>query len=310
MILSIVFILVGLAAVLWGADCFTDGAGGLARKFHVSELVIGLTVVALGTSAPELSVSLMAQFQGASGMAVGNVLGSNVFNTLAIMGVTAMVAPVAISRETVSRDMPWCTFASILLVVFIVFDGEISRIESIVMLLCFGVYMYVTLLHSRQQTENDMENVEELKLWKCVLRIIIGLAALVIGSRLFVNGATEVAHELNVSDAIVGLTVAAWGTSLPELATSVSAARKGQTGLAIGNVVGSNMFNIFFILGLTGVIRPLDASGFTMIDLVTFLVSVPLLWLFTRTKYEVCRWEGICLTLLFVAYSVFLVINA
>ncbi len=310
MLLNIILVLMGLVSVLWGADGFTEGAGGLARKFHVSELVIGLTIVALGTSAPELAVSLMAQIQGSSAMAVGNVLGSNIFNILAIMGVTAMVAPIAISREMVMRDMPWCVFASLLLSLFIFFDGTILQSESFIFLVSFGIYLFVTLRQSRQQSKEVKGIATDVKLWKCMLKVAVGLAALVIGSRVFVKGATDIAHVLNISDAVVGLTIAAWGTSLPELATSVSAARKGQTGLAIGNVVGSNLFNILFILGVAGSIRPLDARGFTLLDLVAFLVSVPLLWFFTRTKYEICRWEGACLFLLFVVYSSLLILYA
>lgn len=311
-LVSIGLILAGLTVVLWGANSFTDGAGALARKFNVSELVIGLTVVALGTSAPELSVSLMAQLNGASGMAVGNVIGSNIFNTLAIVGVTSMVAPILITKETVRRDMPWCVLAAALLFAFIQWDNVISRLEAIVMLLCFAVFMFFTFRNSKAEQEETAATTDtaKIKLWVCLLRIVAGLAALIIGSRLFVNGASDVASALNVSDAVIGLTVAAWGTSLPELATSVSAARKGQSGLAIGNVVGSNIFNILFILGLTGTVRSIDAGGFTLVDLIVMLASVPLLWLFTRTKYRVSRWEGAVLTLVFAVYTVWLVLNA
>lgn len=310
MLLSILYILAGLGAVLWGADCFTDGASAMARKFHVSELVIGLTVVALGTSAPELAVSLMAQIQGASSMAVGNILGSNIFNTLAIVGITSMVAPILITRDTIKRDMPWCILASVLLVIMMLCSAQIARWEAAILLACMAGFMYFTLRHSSTETSESQSEAQPISTWKSVLRIIIGLAALVIGSRLFVNGATSVGQSLGVSDAILGLTVAAWGTSLPELATSVSAARKGHSGLAIGNVVGSNIFNILFILGLTGIVRPLDVSGFGMADVIVFLVSVLLLWFFTRTKYKVERWEGAVLTLIFAAYTVWLILSA
>ncbi len=317
MLLQIVYIVIGVVLVLWGADRLTDGAVGIATRLNIPQIVIGLTIVAMGTSMPEFCVSLVSALKGTADLAVGNVVGSNVFNALLIVGVTALVAPMTILRQTVRKDIPFALVASMLLVLMCL-DGTLSRIDALVLLALFGFFMYVTLQAGlsakkadKQAASDEPAEAQAPMSWlRASLFIIIGLGCLIGGSNLFVGGATAVATELGISDAVVGLTVVAMGTSLPELATSVVAARKGNSGIAIGNALGSNVFNILLILGLTGAITPLTLQGITTLDLTMLVVSMMLLWLFSFTKLTIERWEGALLTTIFVAYLTYLVMVA
>ena len=317
MLLQIVYIVIGVVLVLWGADRLTDGAVGIATRLNIPQIVIGLTIVAMGTSMPEFCVSLVSALKGTADLAVGNVVGSNVFNALLIVGVTALVAPMTILRQTVRKDIPFALVASMLLVLMCL-DGTLSRIDALVLLALFGFFMYVTLQAGlsakkadKQAASDEPAEAQAPMSWlRASLFIIIGLGCLIGGSNLFVGGATAVATELGISDAVVGLTVVAMGTSLPELATSVVAARKGNSGIAIGNALGSNVFNILLILGLTGAITPLTLQGITTLDLTMLVVSMMLLWLFSFTKLTIERWEGALLTTIFVVYLTYLVMAA
>ena len=319
MLLDIVFIVVGVALVLWGADRLTEGASGLARRMNVPEIVIGLTIVAAGTSAPELFVSFVSALKGTPDMALGNVVGSNIFNTLLIVGCAAMVAPMQISKATVKKDMPFTVIATVLLIaacmdfwpVASISGHAISRLDGFLLLAGFAVFMYYTFRMAankpQQAGEEEAENTgEAMNVWKGVLFVVIGLACLIFGSNLFVDSATNVARQLNISEGVIGLTIVAGGTSLPELATSVVAARKGQSAIAIGNVIGSNVFNILLILGLTATICPMQIDGITLVDLLVMLASVLMVWGFSYTKYTVARWEGAVLVLMFLGYMAWL----
>lgn len=314
MVGNLIFIVLGISVVLIGANWLTDGSVAVAMRLGVSQLVVGLTVVAMGTSMPEFFSSLMSALQGQPGMAIGNVVGSNIFNTLLIVGVAAMVAPIAIQSISLRRDMPFALIASMLLVV-LASDGVIDRIDAIVMLAVFVVYMYFTLHDARSKDGGEETTVEAnqaakpMKMLKACLLIVGGLACLIVGSTFFVGQASELATSLGISPAVVGLTIVAMGTSLPELATSVTAARKGNSGIAIGNVLGSNVFNILLILGVTGTITPLGIDGITMVDMATMAGSVALLWLFSYTKLSVERWEGAVLTAAFIVYLAWLLYN-
>ena len=295
--------------VLWGADKLTEGATVLAQKMNIPQIVIGLTIVALGTSMPEFFVSFVSALKGTADLAIGNIVGSNIFNVMAIVGIAAMVSPMIISKSTVKKDIPFALFASVALFVMSI-DGKISRIDGILLLIAFGGFMWYTLrLAKTGEMEDSTERRNDLPVWKIVLFILIGLGSLIGGSNIFVDGATNIARTLGVSEAVIGLTIVACGTSLPELATSVVAARKGQSAIAIGNVIGSNVFNILLILGTTGTITPLLMSGITMIDMGLMLLSMVLLWLFSFTKYTLSRWEGALLTTIFCGYITWLVIN-
>ncbi len=306
MIINVLLIVVGVALVLFGADKLTEGASALARRLNVPEIIIGLTIVAAGTSAPELFVSLVSALNGTPDMAVGNVVGSNTMNAMLIVGTAALVAPMVISPSTVKKDIPCSVLASILLAV-LAFDGFLGRFDGIVLLLGFAAFMAYTLVQSKAGKDDVVK--ESSPVWKNILFIVFGLAGLVVGSNLFVDSASDVALSLGISEAVVGLTIVAGGTSLPELATSVVAARKGQSAIAIGNVIGSNVFNILLILGLTSAITPLEIEGITTIDMAVMLLSVILVWLFSRTRYTVERWEGGLLLVIYIGYLVWLITN-
>ena len=293
--------------VLFGADRLTEGASALARRMSIPEIIIGLTIVAAGTSAPELFVSIVSALKGTPDMAIGNVVGSNTMNAMLIVGCAAMVAPMTISKSTVRKDIPFSVAASVLLIL-IAFDSFLGRFDGVVLLAGFTAFMYYTLSQAKNG-EAEQGEVKSMNPWLSVLYVILGLALLVVGSNVFVDSASEVAYALGVSEGVVGLTVVAGGTSLPELATSVVAARKGQSAIAIGNVIGSNVFNILLILGLTATISPLQIQGITLIDLSMMLGSVVLVWLFSRTKYTVERWEGAVLVIGYLIYLGWLLSN-
>lgn len=306
MILNVLFILTGIVLVLWGADRLTDGAVAVAEKMKMPQFVIGLTIVAMGTSMPEFCVSLISALRGTSDLAVGNIIGSNIFNALLIVGVAALVAPMTIMKSTVRKDIPFSLVASAMLLIMCL-DGDINRIDAAVLFAMFLTFMYMTLKGARTQGANAGEIVEAegkkpMATWLSVVWILVGLACLIGGSNLFVEGATAVATNLGVSEAVIGLTIVAGGTSLPELATSVVSARKGKSGIAIGNALGSNVFNILAILGVTGMITPMKLQGITATDLSMLVISIVLVWLFSFTKYRIMRWEGAVLTAVFIGY--------
>ena len=306
MLLNILFVVVGIALVLWGADRLTDGAVAVAEKMKMPQIVIGLTIVAMGTSMPEFCVSFISALKGTSDLAVGNIVGSNIFNALLIVGVSALVAPMTIMETTVRKDIPFALVASAMLLVMCL-DGDISRIDAGILFAMFLIFMYMTLKGAKKQGVGVEETIEEgvkkpMATWLSVVWILVGLLCLIGGSILFVEGATAVAAKLGVSEAVIGLTIVAGGTSLPELATSVVSARKGNSGIAIGNALGSNVFNILAILGITGMITPMTLKGITYIDLSMLVISIVLIWLFSFTKYKIERWEGAVLTAVFVGY--------
>ena len=291
MLLDIVLIVLGVVMVLGGADRLTEGAAALARRMNVPEIIIGLTIVAAGTSAPELFVSLVSALKGTPDLAVGNVVGSNTMNCMLIVGCAAMVAPMTISRSTVKKDIPFSVGASVLLML-LALNHFLGRLDGIILLLGFAAFMAYTLIQAKKGKAEEVAEVKPQNPWLSALYVVVGLALLVVGSNLFVGSASNVAYALGISEGVVGLTIVAGGTSLPELATSVVAARKGQSAIAIGNVIGSNVFNILLILGLTAAISPLQIEGITTIDMAVMLGSVALVWLFSFTRFTVERWEG------------------
>ena len=307
-----VLIIAGVVLVLWGADRLTDGAVALAERMQIPQIVIGLTIVALGTSAPEFCVSLVSALKGTADLAVGNVVGSNIFNAMLIVGVAAMVAPMTILPSTVRKDVPVALLASVVLTVMVLMDGDLSRVDAALLFVGFLAFMWVTLRGAKgsHAIEQEQAAPRGYSVLKSVGLLVLGLACLILGSNIFVDGATTVAQSLGVSEAVIGLTIVAGGTSLPELATSVVAARKGNSGIAIGNVLGSNVLNILLILGGAGLICPMQVQGITLVDFAMMTISVLLLWLFSYTKLTVARWEGAVLTVLFFGYMGWLVAGA
>ena len=312
MIVNILMIIAGVVLVLWGADRLTDGAVALAERMQIPQIVIGLTIVALGTSAPEFCVSLVSALKGTADLAVGNVVGSNIFNAMLIVGVAAMVAPMTILPSTVRKDVPVALLASVALTVMVLMDGNLSRVDAALLFVGFLAFMWVTLRGAKgsHAIEQEQAAPRGYSVLKSVGLLVLGLACLVVGSNIFVDGATSVAQTLGVSEAVIGLTIVAGGTSLPELATSVVAARKGNSGIAIGNVLGSNVLNILLILGAAGLICPMQVQGITLVDFAMMTISVLLLWLFSYTKFTVARWEGAVLTAIFLGYMGWLVAGA
>jgi cation:H+ antiporter len=292
--------------VLKGADFLTEGAAALARRVNIPEIVIGLTIVAAGTSAPELFVSLVSALKGTPDLAVGNVVGSNTMNCMLIVGCAAMVAPMTISRSTVKKDIPFAVGASVLLML-LALNSFLGRFDGILLLAGFVSFMVYSLRQAKNGQGDATTEEKQQNPWLSVLYIVLGLVGLVIGSNLFVDHASSLALALGISEGVVGLTVVAGGTSLPELATSVVAARKGQSAIAIGNVIGSNVFNILLILGLTATISPLQIEGITTIDMAVMLISVTLVWLFSFTRYTVERWEGAALVGGYLVYLAWLI---
>ena len=308
--MNIIYIVFGILMVLWGAGKLTDGATSIAAKMKIPPMIIGLTVVAMGTSMPEFFVSFVSALKGTSDLAVGNVVGSNIFNTMLIVGTTALVTPMVIAKSTVKKDIPFAVLASAMLLPMAI-DGSISRIDAAVLFAVFIAFMLYTVRSAKKDKDSGNEDeVKEMPVWRAVAFLVLGLACLIVGSNLFVDGATVVASLLGVSEAVIGLTVVAGGTSLPELATSVVAARKGQCAIAMGNVIGSNVFNILMILGITGMIHPMSIIGITRLDFIVMQLSIILLWIFSFTKYTVARWEGGLLVALFLAYMTWLVMHA
>lgn len=314
--IDLIYIIIGVGIVLRGADNLTDGAVRIARRFNMPELIIGLTIVALGTSMPELCVSMASALNGTADMAVGNVVGSNIFNSLLIVGVCAMIHPMAVSMNAIRRDLPFAFIATLILI-FTLVDGTLTTIEGIIMFLVFAAYMAYTMRNSMKENAQvalDTPTEPRKGIWHIydysLFTIAIGLAELIIGSDVFVNHATLFAQSLGVSEAIIGITILGAGTSLPEFATSVVAALKGKTSMALGNVIGSCVFNILMILGLTSIIVPLSPSGISTFDLATMFVATLLLWLFSFTKSTMERWEGVVLTIGFFTYMAILIYNS
>ena len=311
MFISLIQILFGALFVLLGADRLTEGAVAVAERLRIPQIVIGLTVVAMGTSMPEFTVSLVAALKGTPDLAVGNVIGSNIFNVFAIVGIAAMIAPMTILSLTVKRDLPFALVAAVLVVVFGL-DGNIGRLDAAALFLLFVIYMIITVRQARAgaKSEDNPAPATQKNLMLSIFWLLIGLTALVLGSSQFVDGASAMAKSFGVSEAVIGLTIVAMGTSLPELATSVVAARKGNSGIAMGNVIGSNVFNILFIIGTTGVISPMRISGITSVDYMMLVLSMLALWLFSYTRLRIERWEGGALLAVFLGYLGWLLYQA
>lgn len=308
----------GLLLILWGANALTDGAASVAKRFQISNLVIGLTIVAFGTSAPEFVISFISALNGSAGLAIGNVVGSNVFNCLMIVGVTAVVAPIPVGKGTLAKEIPLCVLSAIVLFLCandVLLDGGasnvISRSDGLMLLCFFAIFLGYTFAIAKNGNGEDEGEIRSFPVWKSVLFILLGLGALIGGGQLFVNGASGIARSLGVSESVIGLTLVAGGTSLPELATSVSAALKKNPGIAIGNVIGSNLFNAFAVLGASATISDLPLGGITNFDFITLFVASVLLWIagFFMGKRIITRPEGIFLVLCYVGYTTYLIMQ-
>lgn len=318
MLLEIVLLLVGLALVVFGADYLVEGSSSVARRFGLSEFVIGLTIVGMGTSAPEMVVSFIGAIQGNSDISIGNVVGSNIFNTLLILGLTALILPISVLPENKKRDVPMNILVTVLLIVLglehrffgIGVDG-LSRFDGGILIALFAAYMWWSFSQKTSAPEENAGNASSRNIWLSVLMILGGLAALIGGGHLFVNSATSIAKDLGISDKFIAITILAGGTSMPELATCIAAAVKKKGQLALGNIIGSNIFNILLILGGSALINPLSFTGITDIDLAALMVSALALLsaCFIGKKKQIDRLDGSLFLLLFAAYMSYLIIN-
>lgn len=322
MILSIVAIIAGLVVLILGAEGLVRGASSLAAKLRISPLVIGLTIVAFGTSAPELTVNILAAFRGSPDLAIGNIVGSNTANILLILGITAIVRTLKVKSSTIWKEIPLALLGAVLLFVMgndALFDGlgfnAITRTDGIALMslmLIFMYYIFSLAKNERQHGKDEASEDESVKVYSYPVSAVMslaGLAGLIIGGRLLVTGAIDVAQAAGLSEALIGLTIVAVGTSLPELATSIVAAIKGHADIAIGNIIGSNIFNVFWVIGLTGIITPLPFSAAINFDVLVSIAATALLFLFMNIggHKRLVRWEGGVLLASYAAYVIFIV---
>ena len=308
LLLAVILLVLGFVMLIKGADWFVDGAAGIAARFGIPQLVIGLTIVAMGTSAPEAAVSITAATTGNAGITIGNVIGSNILNVLLILGVTAAITTVAVQKSTVKIEMPFMHIITIVLAVLGFTGGQIVLWEGIVL---WGFFLvYLGYLFNMAKKGNAQEEADEmLPLWKQLLMLVIGIVCIVFGSDLTVDNATIIAEALGMDDRLIGLTIVAFGTSLPELVTSATAAKKGNADIAIGNIVGSNIFNILFVVGTTALITPVAFKMGFLIDSAVALAAGCILWFGVMKEQKLKRPLGIVMLLAYAAYFVYLLLG-
>ncbi len=310
-LMNCLLLIVGITLVLWGADRFTDGACAIARRWNVSEMVIGLTIVALGTSLPEFMVSFFSVLKGSADMSVGNIVGSNIFNTLVIVGASAMMMKMPVERSLLIFDIPISLLAALCLFSVAYFDGNIKRLDGAVLMLFFVFFLYYTFWRSRNKSITIGEEEgkgEQVSILKILVLLVVGCVCLVYGGQLMVDNAAGLAREWGVSERVIGLTILAAGTSLPELATSVMAARKGSDGLALGNAIGSNVFNIAFVIGVCSIVKPMAVSDISVADWFTLIFSNILLWTLAFSRRSLNSYKGFILLTAYIAYLVYILI--
>jgi cation:H+ antiporter len=313
MIAQIALLILGFVILIKGADWLVDGGSALARKYKISELAIGLTIVAFGTSMPELVVNTFAAYQSHADIVFGNIIGSNIFNLFAILGIAGLIAPLVVQSSTVWKEIPISFLAALLLLLlansFVSENQILSRIDGIILLVCFGMFLYYVFLQMKSDITLSDINRKELSNIKIGLFIFLGLAFLIIGGRLVVINSVEIAGFLGISETIIGLTIVAAGTSLPELATSVVAAIKKNNDIAVGNIIGSNIFNIFFILGVSALIKPVDFNIKFNFDIYLLGAGTLLVFLamFSGKKMKLDRWEAGILLMIYIGYNILLI---
>lgn len=303
-----ILLIIGFILLIKGADFFVAGSSSIARLLKVPSVVIGLTIVAMGTSAPEAAVSITAGLAGSNELALSNVIGSNIFNLVLIVGVCALIKPFLIDETLLKKDFPLAILGSVFLY-FLVKDGQLSRIEGFILLILMVVYLITTVISAIRNPAESEDEEAPLPMYKSIIFIIIGLIGIIFGGDLVVDNACAIAAAFGLSETLIGLTIVAIGTSLPELVTSVTASRKGESGLALGNVVGSNIFNIMFILGLSSSIHPIAADPLSLIDIPLLIVSTTIIFIFCKIRKEMGRYMGALCVAAYVLYSIYIVIR-
>ena len=306
MILQILLLCLGFVFLVKGADFFVNGAAGIAAKLGIPQLIVGLTIVAMGTSLPEAAVSITSGLKGNAGITIGNIVGSNILNILIILGVTALITNVAIQKSTLYYEIPYMIAITIVLMIFGITGGKITFIEGIILWLLFVVFLGYLFVMSKKGNSQEDDEVKDIPVWKCILFMVVGGVMVVKGSDFAVSGASAIARFFGMSERFIGLTIVAFGTSLPELVTSVTAAKKGNAGIAIGNIVGSNIFNILFVIGTTALICTVPFESKFIIDTIIAIASGAVLWLGTYKNRELRKPCGIVMLLGYAAYFIYL----
>ena len=315
--LAILFLVIGFVFLVKGADIFVEGSSSIAKKFKVPSIIIGLTIVAMGTSLPEAAVSVTASIANKNALAVSNVIGSNIFNLMMVIGVCAIMTPVAVNKATLKRDFPFSVICAILLLVLgLIGPMSLGHADGVIFLILFAGFIGFMIRSAMKASKEgnavaseEIEAAEEIKImpvWKSLLFIVIGAVGIVIGGDVVVDSASNIAAKFGMSQTLIGLTIVSVGTSLPELVTSIVAARKNEVDMALGNAIGSNVFNILFVLGVAGAISPMAFLTENVIDIVILLVFSLIVWLFAWTKKEIKRGEGLIMVLLYVLYVVYI----
>lgn len=307
-------LIAGFVLLIKGADFFVEGSSSAAKKLSIPPIIIGMTIVAMGTSLPETSVSISASLADKNDLSISNAVGSNIFNLMIVAGLCAILCPLPINRDTLKRDFPFSILAAAVLLGFGFFTGSISRIAGIVLLLLFIFFLYIMVnsaLKARRSGTliSDEEEIKILPAWRCIIYIIGGIIAIAAGGKMVVEGASDIAKSLGMSDNLIGMTIVALGTSLPELVTSVVAARKNEIDMALGNVIGSNVFNILFVLGIAAVISPIGFTIQNSIDTIFLIASSLLVLAFCLPKKKLVRWHGISMAVLYAGYTVYLFVR-
>lgn len=311
-VMAIVFLVIGFVLLIKGADFFVDGSSSVAKKLRVPSMIIGLTIVAMGTSLPECAVSVTASISNNNSLAVSNAIGSNIFNLMVVCGMCALFAPLSVKVDTLKKEFPFSVICALVLLLFGFLGMDLGRIEGIVMLTIFAAYlvwMVVSAKKARAVSAETQEDYKILPTWKCILFIIGGAVAIKFGGDFVVNGASTIAASFGLSQTLIGLTVVALGTSLPELVTSIVAAKKNEVDMAVGNVVGSNIFNILLVLGVASAISPIAFLMENVIDIVILIVMSVIVWIFAWSKKQIERKEGILMLLLYAGYMVYICVR-
>jgi len=303
-----IVLVLGFVLLVKGADSFVDGAAGIAKKFGIPELIIGLTIVAMGTSAPETAVSLAAALKGNADISIGNVVGSNIMNVLVILGIASVIIPIAVGKSTLKYEMPFVILISGLFFI-LGMDGTVSRLDGVVLWACFIVYLVYLFIMARKNKDESVSEILSMPLWKALIYTALGLGMIVAGSNCAVDSASVIAVEFGMSDRLIGLTVVALGTSLPELCTSVAAAKKGSADIAIGNIVGSNIFNILFVIGTSSLVIPIAYDAAFFVDSIVMIVTVCALWFLCFFTKKLERWGGAILLFGYAGYFAYLLMK-
>ncbi len=326
-IFAVIILLVGFVFLVKGADFFVEGSSGIAKKFKVPAVIIGLTVVAMGTSLPEAAVSITASISGNNSLAISNAVGSNIFNMMAVIGCCAVISPIMVSSETRKRDIPFSIVCALLLLVFGYLGMVLGRLDGLMFFAIFIIYIvYLVWLAMKNRKTTEGQEVapaaeeapkdeegqqpqEKIAIWKCLLFIVVGAAGIVLGGNWVVDGASTIATAAGMSQTLVGLTIVSIGTSLPELVTSIVAARKKQVDMALGNAIGSNIFNIMMVSGLAAAISPIGFIMENIFDIIVLIIFSIIVWVFAKTKNKITRWEGVLMLLLYVEYVIYICIR-